>query len=253
MKSEGLIKVNASKASDEKRILGLIPARGGSKRLPRKNVKLLKGKPLIEWSIKQAKRSHLISRVVVSTDDEEIASIAKKCGAEVPFLRPEHLARDDSSSIDVILHCLDFFSNHGETFDVVLLIEPTSPLRKKQDLDNGLTLLLDNFDRADSVISVGEIHLEHPKWVKRIDEGYVKPFYGDSDRQEQQFLNEKAYFPYGVLYASKVTTLRKYQTFYQPRTLPYFIDRWQCYEIDDIYDFICIEGILNMMATEVEG
>ncbi len=171
----------------------------------------------------------------------------------MPFLRPDYLARDDSSSIDVIFHCLDFFAERGEVFDVVLLIEPTSPLRKQHDLDNGLTLLLDNFDRADSVVSVGEVHLEHPKWTKRIENGHVRPFCTTSENQDHDPLEDKAFFPYGVLYASKVTTLRKYQTFYQPRTLPYFIERWQCYEIDDIYDFYCVEAILNVKSQEVEG
>jgi len=118
-----------------KKILALIPARGGSKGLPGKNIKPLLGKPLIAWTIEQAKASKYVDRVVVSTDDDEIAEVAIRYGAEVPFLRPKELARDDSPTIDAILHALDFFSDKGERFDLLALLEPTSPLRDSEDID----------------------------------------------------------------------------------------------------------------------
>lgn len=230
-----------------KTILGLIPARGGSKSLPRKNIRPLLGKPLIVWTIEQALASKYLDRVVVSTDDEEIAEISKKYGAEVPFMRPKELARDDSPTIDAILHALNWFEKKGKSFDYLVLFEPTSPLREKDDIDKGVKKLIDNECRADSLVSVGEIALEHPFISKKINEkGYVKPFYEvkNSRATRRQELS-KAYFPYGVLYVCKTSTIKKCKTFYQEKTLPYFIKRWQNYEIDDIYDFIVVEAILK--------
>ena len=238
-----------------KNILGLIPARGGSKGLPRKNIRPLLGKPLIAWTIEQALTSKYLDKVVVSTDDKEIGEISKKYGAEVPFMRPKELARDNSPTIDVILHTLNWFENAGEKYDYLALLEPTSPLREKDDIENGIKKLIDNENRADSLVSVGEIALEHPFISKEIDErGYVKPFYKVSKTHitRRQDIS-KAYFPYGVLYLSKVSAIKEYKTFYQERTLPLFIKRWQNYEIDDMWDFICIETILKRaMEKETE-
>ena len=235
-----------------KTILGLIPARGGSKGLPRKNIKPLLGKPLIAWTIEQALASKYLDRVVVSTDDKEIAEISKKYGVEIPFIRPKELARDDSTTIDVIIHTLNWFERAGEKYDYLALLEPTSPLREKNDIDNGIMKLIDNGNRADSLVSVGEIALEHPFISKKIDEkGYVKPFYkvpnNKVGRRQDLF---KAYFPYGVLYFSKIFTIKKYRTFYQDKTLPLFVKRWQNYEIDDMWDFICIETILKKVIEK---
>ena len=115
----------------ERSILAIIPARGGSRRLPRKNVRLLCGKPLIAYTIEAALSSKLIDRVVVSTEDEEIAEVSKKYGAEV-LERPEELARDDSPTIDAVMHVLNWFEERKEFFDIVVLLEPTSPLRKEK-------------------------------------------------------------------------------------------------------------------------
>ena len=119
-------------------ILPLILARGGSKGLPKKNIKPLCGKPLIAWTIEQALGSHRIDAVVVSTDDTEIANQSKAFGAKAPFLRPKELARDDSPSVDAILHAVNWFESHGKHFDTVLLLEPTSPLRKSDDIDKAI-------------------------------------------------------------------------------------------------------------------
>jgi len=235
-----------------KNILGLIPARGGSKGLPKKNIKPLLGKPLIAWTIEQALASKYLDRVVVSTDDKEIAEISKKYGVEIPFIRPKELARDDSTTSDVILHALKWFKDAEEKYDYLALLEPSSPLREKNDIDNGIMKLIDNENRADSLVSVGEIALEHPFISKRISEkGYVKPFYEVPNNKigRRQDLS-KAYFPYGVLYLSKVSAIKKYKTFYQKKTMPMFIKRWQNYEIDDMWDFVCIETILRKIIEK---
>ena len=235
-----------------KTIIGFIPARGGSKGLPRKNIKPLLGKPLIAWTIEQALASKYLDRVVVSTDDKEITEISKKYGAEVPFMRPKELATDNSTTSDVILHVLNWFENAEQKFDYLALLEPTSPLREKNDVDNGIMKLINNENKADSLVSVGEIALEHPFISKKIsDKGYVKPFYEVSKTHITRRQDiPKAYFPYGVLYLSKVSTIKKYKTFYQKKTMPMLIKRWQNYEIDDIWDFVCIEAILKSLLEK---
>ncbi|MBP7653499.1 acylneuraminate cytidylyltransferase family protein [Candidatus Dependentiae bacterium] len=236
----------------EKKILALIPARGGSKGLPGKNLKKLCGIHLIGWTINHAKSSVLIDKIIVSTDSQEISEISKQYGAEVPFLRPDYLASDSSKVIDTIFHCLDYYGKSGEKFDYVLLLEPTSPLRKKNDIDNALKLIIDNENRADSCISVGEIALEHPVYSKKIDsEGFVKPYIeNDKTSQMRQFLS-KAYFPYGVVYISKVDSMKKYNEVYSGNIIPYIIERWQNYEINDIYDFLCVETIMKHRENEL--
>lgn len=229
-----------------KKILAIIPARGGSKGLPRKNVKLLRGKPLIAWTIAQARASKYLDRILVSTDDKRTAYTSKRCGAQVPFLRPKRLARDSSAMIDVIMHAIKYLEKKGQTFDYLVLLEPTSPLREPNDLDSAIAALINNADRADSLVSVGEVHLENPFITKVVRDGYVRPLIKEGSHKyvRRQEL-PKAYFPYGVVYASKITSLKSEGGFYQARTMPYFIKRWQNYEIDDIWDFLCIEAILK--------
>jgi CMP-N-acetylneuraminic acid synthetase len=227
-------------------ILGLIPARGGSKRLHRKNIRPFLGEPLVAWTIKQAKKSKFLKRVVVTTEDTEIAEISKREGAEVPFSRPKELARDGSPTIDAVLHAIDWFGSRGEHFDIVALLEPTSPLRRDDDIDRAIKLFLDNWERADSLVSLGEVRLENPYIMKKLEEGYVKPFI-DAEGSWKQL--DKVYFPYGVIYISKTEALKNYKTFYQERTIPYFIERWQNYEIDDIYEQVCIEAIFAYRSS----
>lgn len=229
-----------------KKILGLIPARGGSKGLPKKNIKLLNGKPLIVWTIEQALNSKYLDKVVVSTDDTEIAEVSKKHGAEVPFLRPKELATDESPTIDTILHTVNWFEDKGECFDYLALLEPTSPLRKKSDIDNAIITLIDNISKAQSLVSVGIVTLEHPFYIKKIDEeGYLRAFLNFEKLTYRRQDLPIVYFPYGVIYLASINSLKKYKTFYQDKTLPFVIERWQNYEVDDLYDFICIESILK--------
>lgn len=231
-----------------KKILCLIPARGGSKGLPRKNVLPLMGKPLISWTIEQALACRYIDTVLVSTDDFEIADIAKGAGAEVPFLRPAEFAADSSPVSDTILHALRYFEGQGKTYDLLILLEATSPLRGNADLDRAIESMANNWETADCLVSVGKIHLENPYITRLLTNGFVKPFIESNCFQRQQL--PSVYFPYGVIYASKIDTFVQYLSFSQPRTIPYEIERWQNYEIDDVYDFVCIEAILKMKLRE---
>lgn len=151
---------------DKYNVTALIPARGGSKRLPRKNVKLLHGKPLIAWSIEVAKVSKYIDRVVVSTDDEEIKRISEQHGAEVPFLRPEHLANDHASSFDVIKHTIDYLKL-DQSNELIVLLQPTSPLRLVSEIDRALEFFVHK--NAKGVVSISET--EHsPMWSNTLPE-----------------------------------------------------------------------------------
>lgn len=227
------------------KILAIIPARGGSKGLPGKNIKPLLGKPLIAWTIEQARKSRYVDKLVVSTDDKKIAEISKSYGAEVPFLRPKALAEDSSPTSDAIMHAVDWFEKRGETFDILVLLEPTSPLRKDDDIDNAIKAFVNNYENADALVSLGEVQLEKPHIVKKIENGYLVPFVKSDIKFHQRQQLPKAYFPYGVIYIVKTESFKKTRTFYQKKTIPYFIERWQNYEIDDLHDFICHEAILK--------
>jgi CMP-N,N'-diacetyllegionaminic acid synthase len=143
-----------------KKILAIIPARGGSKGLPNKNIVDLNGKPLIGWTILQAKNSEAIDRCIVSTDSKEIYKISKDLGGDVPFIRPAELASDSTPMTSTLIHAMQSIS---EKYDVIVLLEPTSPLRKQNDIDRGIRMLIDNWDDFDTLVSVGEVHLENPE------------------------------------------------------------------------------------------
>ncbi len=150
-------------------LLGIIPARGGSKSIPRKNLKLLHGKPLIAWSIASAKNSGL-SRVIVSTDDEEIAQVAREYGAEVPFMRPKELAGDSAATEPVIRHALDWLREHEDYIpDAVALLQPTNPLRTAHQIDEAIRIF--TAQKPDSVVTVHTaVANNNPGWILKKNE-----------------------------------------------------------------------------------
>jgi CMP-N-acetylneuraminic acid synthetase len=232
------------------RILGFIPARGGSKGLPGKNTLPLHGKPLVAWTIEQAQRSRYLTEVLVSTDSPEIARVSEAYGLPVPFLRPGDLAQDDSPVSDAVLQALVWLEGKGRRFDILALLEPTSPLRKDGDIDAAIELFLSRYDDADTLVSVGEVHLESPYYMKEIRDGFVESFLPAEKVHYHRQQLKKVYFPYGVIYMSKVDAYRKTRTFYHDRTIAYPIERWQNYEIDDLHDMICVSAI---MEQEMQG
>lgn len=228
-----------------KKVIAIIPARGGSKGLPGKNFKLLCGKPLIVWTIDVALKSKLIDELVVSTDNPEIAAIAREAGAPAPFLRPAELATDQALVVDVVEHALGFFSvNRGLQFDYVVLIEPTSPLREDDDIDNMLRKLHASAEGFDSIISVGQVS-EHPSLIKKLVGEKIEPFCPGLQATARRQDNEPAFHPYGVAYIAKTKSLMAERTFYTKRCTYYCIKRYQKYEIDDIYDFLAIENVMR--------
>jgi CMP-N,N'-diacetyllegionaminic acid synthase len=233
---------------NDKRILAIIPARGGSKGLPGKNIKLWNRKPLMAWTILQAQNCELIDEILVSTEDSEIAEIVANYGSPPPFLRPSELAQDESPISDAILNALERYETLGKTFDFVALLEPTSPLRAEEDLSGAIIKLCDNSD-ADSLVSVGEVHMEHPMIIKKIDkDGLVVPYIENTTAIYQRQQADKAYFPYGVVYICKTEVYKELKTFYTPKTIPFMIERWQNYEVDDQIDFNLTEYIEKLKS-----
>lgn len=164
----------------EKNILGIIPARGGSKSIPRKNIKSFCGKPLIAWAIETLRQSGVIDRIVVSTDDAEIAEVAKKYGAEVPFVRPAEFAEDTAPTLPVLQHAVTWLKeNEGYKPDYVLLLEPTSPSKRPFHVKDAVKMLVES--GADSVISVAEVPgVLNPHWQIRVaDDGRTELFTGE--------------------------------------------------------------------------
>lgn len=227
-------------------ILGIIPARGGSKGLPQKNIKEIGGKPLIAWTISKANKSQYLDDVVVSTDCSEISDVAVAANGNVPYLRPDHLASDTASSVDVVLHVLDEQEKRfGKVYDYIVLLEPTSPLREDDDIDNMIKKLIDSKENNDSICSIGEVGA-HPVITKKIQGDNVVPYFSSDEisatrRQDLQ----RAFFPYGVAYMVSVEAFKREKTFYTSKNTYYEIKRYQCYEIDDIYDFIVTERIME--------
>ena len=227
----------------DKKILAVIPARGGSKGLPGKNIKLWNRKPLLAWTILQAQKCDLIDEILVSTEDAEIAEIARNYGSPPPFLRPKELAQDESPISEAIIDALDQYEKLGKSFDFIALLEPTSPLRGEEDFAGAIIKLID-FQKADSLVSVGEVHMEHPLIIKKIDkEGFVIPYIENTTAIYQRQQADKAYFPYGVVYICKVVVYKDLKTFYTPKTIPFMIERWQNFEVDDQIDFSLTEYI----------
>lgn len=230
---------------ENKKVLAIIPARGGSKGLPGKNIRPLCGKPLIGWSIEKARKSRYLDMVLVTTDSQEIATVAAQFGAHVPFLRPAELATDQSSTYDAIRHALHHLEeNESKSFDFIVLLEPTSPLREDDDIDCMLEKLVAAQDDFDSIISVGEVE-EHPSLIKRLVGLGMEPFCPELVQTTRRQDNTPAYYPYAVAYIAKTSALLEQNTFYTSRSTYFNIKPFQNVEIDNIYGFVCAESIMK--------
>jgi len=212
-------------------LLAIIPARGGSKGLPRKNVLPVNGRPLIAWTILAAQSSRVIDRLVLSSDDLEIIEVARQWGCDVPFRRPDHISDDAASSIDVIIHAI----SQLDSYKYVALLQPTSPLRSTADIDDAFSLLLES--GAPSCVSVCE-SAESPYLMhKRSDggrlEGYLKPLLGVTRRQDLP----KSYVLNGAVYIARVDWLLKKRTFISDETVGYVMPRERSIDIDEVADF----------------
>lgn len=224
--------------------VGLIPARGGSKSIPHKNIKLLAGKPLIAWTIEAAMRCRGLSRLIVSTDDQQIAEVAVQRGAEVPFLRPAELAGDDTSSVTVVLHLMKWLEEQGTVLpDYILLLQPTSPFRTTADIETALALAESR--EAEAVVSVCEAG-DHPFLCKRIrEDGMLADFVGaNTDYLRRQDL-PPAYSLNGAIYLNRCASFLNKRTFIPEDTVPYLMPPDRSLDIDTPWDWHLAELVLR--------
>lgn len=223
-------------------MIAIIPARGGSKGLPGKNIKLLHGKPLIAYTIEAAINSKEVSRVIVSTDCSDIQSVALSYGASVPFMRPKHLAEDHSRAIDTYKFTVDKLQrDENISIDEFIVLQPTSPLRISSDIDDAVRIFRDN--NADSVISYTVE--SHPiLWHKYLDENhkFIDIFHNQTigNRQEHRL----SYYPNGSVYIFK-TKLVESGHYYSKNSFAYIMPRNRSIDIDTVDDFNYAEFVLN--------
>lgn len=217
-----------------KNIIAIIPARGGSKRLQRKNIRKFIGKPLISYSINVAQNVKTINRVIVSTDDDEIYNISKALNSSV-IMRPNELAEDFSSPIDVINHVVETLSmKENYNVDIVILLQPTSPLRTSNDIRNALEIFVNS--KANSVVSV--YPSSHPPfWSLVIENNKIKPLLDQKYLSTPSQNLQETYFPNGAIYISTPKLIREKRTFYMENTIPYIMPSERSIDIDSKFDF----------------
>ena len=222
-------------------ILVVIPARGGSKGLPGKNIKMLCGKPLIAYSIDVARAFADDNNICVSTDSEEIKQVVEQYGLKVPFLRPDYLATDTATSDDVLIHAVNYYrEQYGRTFKKLLLLQPTSPLRTKEDVEGAIRLYRDDIDMVVSVIK------SHAPAVLCNDnrEGFVELVYNKSAQGRQSL---PAFYEFnGAIYVINIEALKQKGLAGFDKRIKYVMPKETSIDIDDIYDFMLVENILKM-------
>jgi CMP-N,N'-diacetyllegionaminic acid synthase len=217
-------------------VLGLVPARGGSKGVPGKNVRPLAGHTLLEYTARAARESGVLDRVILSTDSLEIADAGRRAGLEVPFMRPASLAADDTPMVPVIQHALAETARSGWSPDIIVLLQPTSPLRRPDHIRDAVTLLRET--NAHAVVTVVEVprHLS-PDYVMRIDEGHLQPFLPEGARVTRRQDARPAYSRDGTVYAFRRSTLETFGGIYGDDCRPLLIDARESLSIDSPADW----------------
>jgi CMP-N,N'-diacetyllegionaminic acid synthase len=228
------------------RVLGIVTARGGSKGIPRKNLRRVLGKSLLEYTAEAALAAERLSRVILSTDDEEIAEAGRQCGLEVPFMRPLALARDTTASVPVIQHAVRHFESRGIEFDAVFVLQPTNPLRRPEDIDGSIELL--EISGADSVISFVDIGEKHPARMKIITpDGKVHhpPYAERVEGQRRQSL-PKLYLREGSVYVTRTAVLMKQDSLQGRDCRAWIIPPERACNIDTPFDLFLAEQLLKL-------
>jgi CMP-N-acetylneuraminic acid synthetase len=218
------------------KILGVIPARGGSKRVPKKNIKKLGGKPLIAYTIEAAEKSKLLDSFVVSTDSAEISGVVTKYGAKT-IERPKVLATDWAKTIDVILDVAK-----KEEADAIMCLQPTSPFRTAKDIDDAINLFLNV--KCESVVSVCEVR-DDLCWLLQFKDNYLCPVLQNKYLTSRFQDLPKLFVPNGAIYIASVKTLNKYKSFYTKKIFPYIMPQERSIDIDDMDDFVIAEKKIN--------
>lgn len=219
------------------RIIGLIPARGGSKGIPGKNLRSLGGKPLLQHAFDAARDSGVVERVILSTDSEEIAALGARLGIETPFLRSAELARDDTPMIAVLKHLLEYLRSTNAMPDAIMLLQPTAPLRRAEHLRQAGEMLIP--DEVDSVVGVTEIPQHYaPHYAMKITpDGHLVHYLPDSAAIKRRQDVPKAYSRDGTVYLFRVSTLEKYDDIYGANCLPLLIPPDETLNLDTMEDW----------------
>lgn len=222
-------------------ILGVIPARGGSKGVPRKNIRTVGGRPLIAYAIEAASRSRMLTEFVVSTDDKEIARVSESLGARV-LMRPSALAADDTPMVPSIQHVVNTVEQDSDTVDIIVLMQPTAPARISEDVDGAINKLMDT--GADSVLSVYKVEDQHPSRMYRIRDDRLIRLLDEPGSMLRQEL-EPVYHRNGAIYACTRATLMEKGTFVGSDVRPYVMPRERSINIDDEWDLMIADFILG--------
>jgi len=228
------------------KVLGIIPARGGSKSIPHKNLIELDGRPLLQYTAESALAAKLLSKVILSTDDQVIADLGKKLELEVPFLRPKQLAGDNTPTLPVIRHTLDFLEKRGESYAAVCLLQPTSPLRQPKQIDDCIKLLIANRS-VDSVVSILPVPLEYnPHWIYfRRKNGSIYLSNGKSEPLTRRQLLPPAFIRDGSIYLTRRDVIMKKNSLYGKKVLGYRLKPEQSVNIDTFQDLYQAEKMIK--------
>ncbi len=230
-----------------KSTLAIIPARGGSKRVPNKNIREVAGKPLIVHTVNQAQEADTIDRAIVSTDSEEIMQAAEKHGGNVPFQRPPELASDTASMADVVTHALDWMEDQELQFDIVCILQPTCPLRISGDID-GVVKKITEVD-AYSALSISKFKTP-PQWaIEKVEDGSLREFYEDNylwteSPTRSQDLTE-LYYPNGAVFAATTDAWSESQSFYTEKTVGYEMPPERSFDIDEPWELDLIKKLIE--------
>ena len=226
----------------------VIPARGGSKRIPRKNIKLFGGRPMIEWSIDAATKSELFDQIIVSTDDSEIAEIALACGADVPFERPSELSDDYTNTSAVIAHAIEWYQQQGLKPRLACCIYATAPFVSPIDLKRGLDII--SAENSDFAFSVTSFAFPIQRAISLTKEGRVKMFQPECFETRSQDL-EEAYHDAGQFYWGKADAWLSGKPIFSLDSSPVILPRHRVQDVDTIEDWLRAEWMFNAMQTEV--
>lgn len=234
------------------KILAIIPARNGSVGVPGKNIKILGRKPLLQYTAEAATGSTLLTDTIISTDSEEIASIAENCGIQVPFIRPAELATGTASSIDVVIHAIDFLEKEGQFYDAVCLLQPTAPFRRAGFIDKAIGKF--ELMKADTLISVLPLPTEYnPHWAfVPTEDGTLKIATGDKEIIKRRQDLPPAYFRDGSIYLTKTSVIKQQKTFYGNRITYLESDPVLYVNIDNPVDWMTAENKLSIVLPLLE-